>query len=42
MFRARFIGMRKFKAKNVCKRLKQRNIRCLVVREQRPTAQGDR
>ena len=42
MFRARFIDMEKFKAKNVCKRLTQSNIRCLVVREKRPAAQGDR
>ena len=42
MYRARLVGMQRFTAKQVCRRLKQRKIPCLVVREESTIAQGDR
>lgn len=41
IYRARLIGMQRFKAKQVCLRLKQRKIPCLVVRETSTVSQGN-
>ena len=42
MYRARLAGMQRFKAKQVCRRLKKRGIPCLLIREKSTIAQGDR